>query len=435
MNLKRELHLNNDFKIAHKILLNVLYKDMKSNEQINNFIGQMTNPSLVTKIVYGVLENKIYLDYMIRKVSSIRLKKIHPKVLTILEIGFYNIHFLNTKDYAVVDQLVELTKANNKKSTAFVNALLRNFIRDEDEIAKIKESDDIKSLSIRYSLKEELTRYIYDNYGMDYTKKFLRYINSEQVISIRINNLKITKDKLRERLENQGFIIKEGLISKNALRVINPSNLVNTLEFKGGYFTIQQEASMKAVEVLDPRESTRILDLCAAPGTKTSYIGECIKNNGEIIANDISFNKMDLIKENINRLGLTNIKLTNFDATIYKKEWENSFDYCLVDAPCSGLGVMGRKPEIRYNRSMDDIYNLADLQKNILKNAISYLKEGAILVYSTCTIGNIENLNNFSYLKNHKSLELMPIDGKEYIEYANFLAETDGFFISKFKKI
>lgn len=435
MNLKRELHLNNDFKIAHKILLNVLYKDMKSNEQINIFIDQMTNPSLVTKIVYGVLENKIYLDYMIRKVSSIRLKKIHPRVLTILEIGFYNIHFLNTKDYAVVDQLVELTKANNKKSTAFVNALLRNYIRDEDEIAKIKESDDIKSLSIRYSLKEELTRYIYDNYGMDYTKKFLRYINSEQVISIRINNLKITKDKLRERLENQGFIIKEGLISKNALRVINPSKLVNTLEFKEGYFTIQQEASMKAVEVLDPRESTRILDLCAAPGTKTSYIGECIKNNGEIIANDISFNKMDLIKENINRLGLTNIKLTNFDATIYKKEWENSFDYCLVDAPCSGLGVMGRKPEIRYNRTIDDIYNLADLQKNILKNAISYLKKGAILVYSTCTIGNIENLNNFSYLKNHKSLELMPIEGKEYIEYANFLAETDGFFISKFKKI
>ena len=233
---------------------------------------------------------------------------------------------------------------------------------------------------------------------MDYTKKFLRYINSEQVISIRINNLKITKDKLRERLENQGFIIKEGLISKNALRVINPSNLVNTLEFKGGYFTIQQEASMKAVEVLDPKESRRILDLCAAPGTKTSYIGECIKNNGEIIANDISFNKMDLIKENINRLGLTNIKLTNFDATIYKKEWENSFDYCLVDAPCSGLGVMGRKPEIRYNRSMDDIYNLADLQKNILKNAISYLKEGAIIVYSTCTIGNIENLNNLSLI-------------------------------------
>lgn len=435
MNLKRELHLNNDFKIAHKILLNVLYKDMKSNEQINKFIDQMTNPSLVTKIVYGVLENKIYLDYMIRKVSSIRLKKIHPKVLTILEIGFYNIHFLNTKDYAVVDQLVELTKANNKKSTAFVNALLRNFIRNEDEIAKIKESDDIKSLSIRYSLKEELTRYIYDNYGMDYTKKFLRYINSEQVISIRINNLKITKDKLRERLENQGFIINDGLISKNALRVINPSNLVNTLEFKEGYFTIQQEASMKAVEALDSKESTRILDLCAAPGTKTSYIGECIKNNGEIIANDISFNKMDLIKENINRLGLTNIKLTNFDATIYKEEWENSFDYCLVDAPCSGLGVMGRKPEIRYNRSMDDIYNLADLQKNILKNAISYLKEGAILVYSTCTIGNIENLNNFSFLKDHKSLELMPIEGKEYIEYANFLAETDGFFISKFKKI
>ena len=192
---------------------------------------------------------------------------------------------------------------------------------------------------------------------------------------------------------------------------------------------------MKTVEILDPKENTKILDLCAAPGTKTSYIGEYTKNKADIIANDISKDKLPLIKENIDRLGLENIELTSFDASIFKKEYENAFDYVLVDAPCSGLGVMGRKPEIRYNRTMEDIKNLAKLQRDILDQAIKYLKKDGILVYSTCTVGNIENKDNFSYLSGKDDLNIIPIDGKDYIEYVNYIDKTDGFFISKFKKI
>ena len=168
-----------DLELAFNILYKVVYKEAKSNDEINKVADSANNLAFVTKNVYGVLENKIYLDYMIRKLSTVRLKKIHPSVLLILEIGIYNIYFLNTKDYAIVNELVELTKLKNRRSKGFVNAILRNFIRDEKEIAKIKESDDIKSLSIRYSLPEELTRYVYKNYGMDYTKAFLRYINRE----------------------------------------------------------------------------------------------------------------------------------------------------------------------------------------------------------------------------------------------------------------
>ena len=425
----------NEFEIPLNILYKVLYKDQKSNEEINLYAKKTDNLPLATKIVYGVLENKIYLDYMIRKLSNIRLKKINPKILIILEMGVYNIHFLEKKDYAVVNELVNLTKSVDRRSKGFVNAILRNFIRDEKEIATIYERDDIKALSIRYSLPEDLTNYIYQNYGMAYTKKFLRYINSEQVISIRVNNLKINKEDLKEKLEESGYKIEDGKISKNALRILNPAGLAESNEFKDGLFTIQQESSMKTIEVLDPKKGAKILDLCAAPGTKTSYIGEYIENDGEIIANDLLEQKLPLIKENIDRLGLKNIELRSFDATVLQEKYLNVLDYVLVDAPCSGLGVMGRKAEIRYNRSIEDIKTLAKLQRDILANAVKYLKNGGSLLYSTCTIGSIENKANFEYLRAMNDLELIPIDDKDYIEYVNFEDETDGFFISKFKKI
>lgn len=425
----------NDLNIIFKILKAIIYDDEKSSDMINKYANDADNLAFVTKNVYGVLENKIYIDYMIRKLSDIRLKKIHKNVLTILEIGIYNIHFLETKDYATVDNLVDLTKEKNKRSAGFVNAILRNFIRDEKEVSTIYETDDVKSLSIRYSFPEEITRYINDFYGMEYTKAYLRDANRIKDISIRINRLKTNKDDLISQLINENFQVKEGSISKNSIIVENPSGLADSLLFKDGYFTIQQESSMKAVEILNPKKGTKILDLCAAPGTKTSYLGEWTENESEIIANDISESKNDLIYENIERLGLRNISLTNYDASTFVEEFSNEFDYVMVDAPCSGLGVVGRKPEIRYNRDKETIVRLAKLQKEILNQAIKYLKPGGFLVYSTCTIGPLENRDNFKYLLDIKELEHIKIDGKDFIEYKSFEDMTDGFFISKFRKI
>lgn len=425
----------NDLNIIFKILKAIIYDDEKSSDMINKYANDADNLAFVTKNVYGVLENKIYIDYMIRKLSDIRLKKIHKNVLIILEMGIYNIYFLETKDYATVDNLVDLTKEKNKRSAGFVNAILRNFIRDEKEISTIYERDDIKSLSIRYSFPEEITRYIHDFYGMDYTKSYLRDANRIKDISIRINRLKTNKDDLISQLKNQGFQVKEGKISQNSLIIENPTGLANSKLFKDGYFTIQQESSMKAVEVLNPEKGTKILDLCAAPGTKTSYLGEWTENESEIIANDISKAKNDLIYENIERLGLRNISLTNYDASTFVEEFANKFDFVLVDAPCSGLGVVGRKPEIRYNRDKETIVRLTKLQKDILNQAIKYLQPGGFLVYSTCTIGPLENRDNFKYLLDRKELDHVKIDGKDFIEYKSFEDMTDGFFISKFRKI
>lgn len=423
-----------DFEIIFSILKKVIYDEAKSADMINFYADKAINLPLITKTVYGVLENKIYIDYMIRKLSDIRLKKIHENVLVILEIGIYNIHFLESKDYATVDKLVDLTKKKNKRSTGFVNAILRGFIREEKEIATIYENDDIKSLSIRYSFPEEITRYIYDFYGMDYTKAYLRDADRVKNLAIRVNSLKTNEEELKNKLIDDGFKVEEGDISNMSLIVKNPAGLASSKFFKAGFFTIQQEASMKTVEVLDPKENTRILDLCAAPGTKTSYLAEYTKNTAKIVANDLAKSKNKLILENIERLGLKNISLTNYDASSFVEDFKDGFDYVLVDAPCSGLGVVGRKPEIRYNRSKETIVRLANLQREILENALKYVKKGGFLVYSTCTIGPLENRDNFKFLMDKENLELVAINGEDFIEYKSFETMTDGFFISKFRK-
>ncbi len=427
--------MNKDLQIILDNLIGIIYEDKKSTDLINENAKKTQNLAYISKVCYGVLENKIYIDYMIGKLSKTKLKKIHKNILTILEIGIYNLHFLDKKDYAIVNELVDLAKKTNKRSAGFVNGILRNFIRREKEIAKIKESDDYKSLSIRYSTPIEIIDYLRESYDYEYIKNFLRAINTEAELGIRVNKLKTNKDELRKILEEKGYKLKESKISPNAFKVANPSGLVGLDEFKKGLFTIQSEASMKAVEVLDPKKDNKILDLCAAPGTKTSYIGEYTENGAEIVANDISSNKNQLINENISRLGLKNISLTNYDASILVDEFVGKFDYVLCDLPCSGLGVMGRKPEIRYNRTIKDIKDLANLQRQILSKATSYLKKGGSLVYSTCTLGHLENTDNFSYLEKRDDLELIPIAGEDYLEFENFSDQTDVFFVGKFKKI
>lgn len=427
--------MNRDLQIILEDLIKIIYNNEKSTDLINKASKNQDDISYITKVIYGVVENKIYIDYMISKLSKTKIKKIHPTILTILEIGIYNIKFLNKKDYAIVNELVEITKNKNKKLSGFVNAILRNFIRNEKEISKIKEKDDYKSLSIAYSLPLEILEYLKKSYSYEYIKNFSKAINRENELSIRINKIKTTKDSLKNILTQKGYEIKDSKISENALKIKKPSGLINLEEFKNGLFTIQSEASIKTIEVLDPKENSNILDLCAAPGTKTSYIAEFTKNKAKIIANDISKNKNYLIRENIDRLDLKNISITNYDASVSVKHFLNKFDYILCDLPCSGLGVMGRKPEIRYNRNIKDIKTLAKLQKQILDNAIKYLKKDGILLYSTCTLGNLENIDNYNYLKEKKELKKIQIEGLDYLEYENFKDETDGFFMAKFKKI
>lgn len=424
-----------DFKLILDGLYKILYKNEKSTDIINEISKNVEDVSYITKNIYGVLENKLYLEYILKKLSKIKLNKLDKNVKIILLIGLYNIHFLDRKNYAIVNELVNLTKKVSFRSKSFVNAVLRSFIRDEENLAKINIKDEDKFKSIKYSMPLWIIKYLNDSYGKDYTNKFLESLNKERNLSIRVNTSKITRDNLKKLLESKSYIIENSKISKLSLIVKNPKALASTEEFKKGFFTIQSEGSIKVCEILNPRKNSNILDICAAPGTKTSFLAELCENSSKIIANDISFNKLSKINENIDRLGLKNIEITNFDASILKEEYKEKFDYILCDLPCSGLGVIDRKPEIRYNRTMEDVKNLSKLQKNILDKAFLYLKPGGKLVFSTCTIGNIENRDNFTYLSKKKRLKNIKINEKEYIEYNSFEDETDGFFIIKFEKI
>ena len=419
-----------DFKLILDGLYRISYKNEKSTDIINEIAKKVEDISYITKNIYGVLENKLYLEYILAKLSKIKVKKLDKKVKLILLIGIYNIHFLDRKNYAIVNELVNLTKKVSFKSKSFVNAILRSYIRDEKNLSKINIENDEEFNSIKYSMPLWIIKYLNDSYGKDYTQKFLDSLNKERKLSIRINKTKITREKLKNLLEDRGYIVEDSLISTLSLVIKNPKSLASTEEFKKGFFTIQSEASIKVCEILNPKKNSNILDICAAPGTKTSLLAELCDNSSKIIANDISFNKLSKINENIKRLGLKNIEITNFDASILKEEYKEKFDYILCDLPCSGLGVMDRKPEIRYNRTMEDVISLSKLQKNILDKAFLYLKTGGILVF-----GNIENKDNFNYLSKKKRLKNIKINGKDYLEFNSFEDETDGFFLTKFEKI
>ena len=424
-----------DFKLILDGLYRISYKNEKSTDIINDIAKKVEDISYITKNIYGVLENKLYLEYILAKLSKIKVKKLDKKVKLILLIGVYNIHFLDRKNYAIVNELVNLTKKVSFKSKSFVNAILRSYIRDEKNLSKINIENDDEFNSVKYSMPLWIIKYLNDSYGKDYTQKFLDSLNNERKLSIRINKTKITREKLKNLLQDKGYIVEDSLISTLSLVIKNPKSLASTEEFKKGFFTIQSEASIKVCEILNPKKNSNILDICAAPGTKTSLLAELCENSSKIIANDISFNKLSKINENIKRLGLKNIEITNFDASILKEEYKEKFDYILCDLPCSGLGVMDRKPEIRYNRTMEDVISLSKLQKNILDKAFLYLKTGGILVFSTCKIENIENKDNFNYLSKKRRLKNIKINGKDYLEFNSFEDETDGFFLTKFEKI
>ena len=424
-----------DFKLILDGLYKILYKNEKSTDIINEISKNVEDISYITKNIYGVLENKLYLEYILKKLSKIKLNKLDKNVKIILLIGLYNIHFLDRKNYAIVNELVNLTKRVSFRSKSFVNAILRSFIRDEENLAKINIKNEDEYRSIKYSMPLWIIKYLNDSYGKAYTDKFLKSLNKERNLSIRINKTKTDKANLKKLLKDCGYILEDSKISDSSLIIKNPKGLAKTEEFENGLFTIQSEGSIKVCEILNPKKNSNILDICAAPGTKTSFLAELCENSSKIIANDISFNKLSKINENIDRLGLKNIEITNFDASILKEEYKEKFDYILCDLPCSGLGVIDRKPEIRYNRTMEDVKNLSKLQKNILDKAFLYLKPGGKLVFSTCTIGNIENRDNFTYLSKKKRLKNIKINEKEYIEYNSFEDETDGFFITKFEKI
>ena len=382
----------------------------------------------IKRCVFTEIENRFFIDYVISKCSDLELNKLDKIVLEILRMATTEILFMKTADYAVVDEAVEL--ANNLTHYKdYVNAVLR-------EVCRINFDEEDLGDEIKFSINKELLKMLNKSYSKKTVKKLLKSFFYKSDFVIKQNKLK--ENNLKTNLENQGFVLEEHPFLKDSFIVRNPESIIDTNEFKEGKFIIQDGSCSLCAEVLEPVENSIVLDICAAPGSKSCNIQEITNNQSIIYCNDINNNKIDRIKENVYKCGVENVQYMNFDATILQEDLINKFDRILVDAPCSATGVINKNPEIKLFRTKKDVEDLVGIQRKILENCEKYLKKGGILVYSTCSLLKEENEENVDYIENKLNLKREDIDfygdKNEFIKLMPFQKGTQGFFISKFVK-
>lgn len=430
--------------IAYDTLKNIIsngqYSNLALKEALNRDI-QKQDRAFITQLVYGTLEHLITIDYIISLYAKRRVK---PAIKNILRLGVYQIYYLNVPDSAACNESVNLAKALGKQGAAsFINAVLRNVARNKDKLIWPDRSDLIKYLSIRYSYPEHIVKILINDYGEQTAEGIMSFIPDNELI-VRANVTKVTTEELLKLLENDGIEVKRSNLAREALIVKNSNNLINSELYKNGLFSVQSESSMLAAEaVCDAAQQfdiPNVLDACAAPGGKTFYIREHLKD-ANITALDIHEHRVDLIKSGAKRLDLSNIEKKVQDATIINKKFTNNFDIILIDAPCSGLGVIASKPDIKYNLKESDILSIEKLQESILENCKNYLKKNGIIIYSTCTILKNENERRINAFLN-KNTEFTKIDIKEllqidenhitngYAQLLNINTGHEGFFIA-----
>lgn len=422
---------------ALQIINDVLYKGTFLEESLEILKKSNIDErdfAFIKEISTGVVRNKSYLDYVIRENSKVNFNRIHKIILSILEMAIYQMYFLDkVPDYSIVDESVNLAKIyGNKGSISFTNGILRSISKKKPLQVTLKNSID--NLSTYYSHPRFYTEYFYENYGEEFTKKLLKANNEKPPFTIRVNTLKTNRDELIKNLTKAGFDIEETTY-KNALNVLNPNGIIDTELFDKGHFYVQDLGSILVSSFLNPSKDSKVLDLCAAPGGKTSHLSELMDNTGEIIACDKSKGKIKLIKENVERLGCKNISPMINDARVLKEEFINKFDYVLVDAPCSGTGLYRKKPDIKWNKGIEDLKELGVIQLEILNKAKEYVKEKGLLLYSTCSLSKTENedvIDNF--LKENENFKIKKLRDKDVLKLFPSVDGSDGFSICLLEK-
>ena len=428
------------------------YSNIVLNEMLqkNQKILQEKDVGLISEIVYGVTTWKLTLDEIIKKYSKIRLKKISPWILNILRMSIYQIVFLNKiPKSAAVNEGVNLAKRyGHRSSTGFTNAVLRkvtkqdyqDFFQIEDQVERISKTTSMPEWIIEELKKEGKT--------FQEIEEICIASNQKPELSIRINSLKTNREELIKQLQKRKIIIEEGIL-KDFLRIKKARSIENWEEFQNGEFTIQDEAAGLIAVVLDPKPKEKVLDACSSPGGKTTYLAQMMKNQGEIEAWDIHNHRVKLVEQTAKRLGITIIKTKVQDATKYQEEKNNYFDKILLDVPCLGIGVLKRKPDIKWQKKKEDMKEIIKVQEEILKQCAKYLKPRGELVYSTCSILKEENENIIEkFVKENPNFEIIKIENnfaekenfwKKFIVNQKYLqvypnGKTDGFFICKLHK-
>ena len=412
------------------------YSNIVLNDAFKEFYLTAKEKAFITEIFYGVLRNKNFLDYMIEKNTKVIKKE---WIRNLLRISIYQLTFMSSDAKGIVWEATEIAKKHGIAISKFINGTLRNYLRNKD--LEIKKLHDEKNYEILYSIPQYFCDILEKQYGSENLNQAIISLKKIPYLSVRVNKLKYSEEEFEEFLKEKDIqIIKK----VDSVYYVNSGLIINSKEFKEGKIIAQDASSYLAAKNLGAKPNELVLDICAAPGGKTAVLAEEMENKGEIIAIDIHQHKKKLIEENMKKLGIDIVKATVLDARNVNKQGRK-FDKILVDVPCSGYGVIRKKPEILYTKNRENIEELASLQLEILNSAADILKDGGELIYSTCTIISQENTENVEkFLNERKEFKVKALNIPENVsgEYdklggfsINYKEEImDNFYIIKLIK-
>lgn len=431
-------------QIAFEILLKIendnAYSNIAVDSAIKAYNPNSTDCAFISRLVYGVVERKITLDYAISKYLSSSLNRLKKPVLVALRLGAYQILFADKiPQSAAVNESVKIVKDNKCAfASGLVNAVLRKIANEG--LAFSDDMSESELISVTYSVPQDFVKLIIHHYGAENAKSFFACALEPKKIYIHVNTVKITPENLKKELENEGVSVKETTLT-DAFEISFNGAVYNLEAYKNGYFHVEDISSQLCVKALEVFEGATAIDVCAAPGGKSFATAECMNNKGILYSCDIYPQRTDLIIEGAKRLGLDCIKTAINDASVFNEDFPLA-DRVLCDVPCSGLGIIGKKPEIKYKK-LDEIKSLLPIQKTILETSSRYVKVGGRLVYSTCSVNPNENRKICdAFLKEHsefKSVKVLPgvertVDEGDYLTLFPHTNNCDGFFIAAFIK-
>ncbi|MBQ9065040.1 MAG: 16S rRNA (cytosine(967)-C(5))-methyltransferase RsmB [Blautia sp.] len=442
----RELILDILLAVEDGAMSNVAIRDCLSRHQ---FLPKQDR-AFITRVCEGTLEYQITIDYILDSYSTVSTSRMKPVIREILRSGIYQLKYMDgVPDSAVVNEAVTLASKRGFYSLkSFVNGVLRTAAREMNDLTfPDMEADPVRSLSVRYSMPEYLVRRFLDAYGEEVTEKVLADFLKEKPLTVRCRKTGILMDNTIRSLQEQGAHVEKAPYLPYALRISKYNHLLMLDAFREGKIVVQDVSSMLAAECASPAKGDYVIDLCAAPGGKSIHMGDMMEGYGTVDARDISRRKVELIEENLLRTGCINVQTKVHDATVFDLDSESRADIVLADVPCSGYGVIGHKPEIKYRVTEEREKEIAALQREILKKAQDYVKPRGVLVYSTCTIAREENEDNMRwFLRTYPSFTLESLDPylpdelhsettkAGYLQLLPGVHDCDGFFIARFRK-
>lgn len=408
---------------SHIALQQALQKYQYMDKQVRSFI---------TKVCEGTIENRICIDYIINQFSKTKTEKMKPLIRNIIRLSVYQIKYMDAVPVsAICNEAVKLTKKRGLAGlSGFVNGVLRNIARNLNQVSyPDQEEQPLLYLSVIYSIPLWILEQWKESYAMDTIEAMAKAIHQESPTTIRVNTSKGTVEQCRRLLVQQGITVQQGDYVDTALKISHYDYLGQIRGFEEGLFGVQDESSMLVSIMANPKEHDHVIDVCAAPGGKALHMADLLRGTGKVIARDISEYKIEKIAENLEQFDFSNVELQIQDALELTEETVGWADIVIADLPCSGLGIMRKKTDIKYNVTPENQQELAKLQRSILSVVYQYVKPGGILMYSTCTINPEENEKNAAWFAEKYSFRL-----EEMRQLLPGVDSCDGFFIAKLRR-